>query len=115
MGITKENAKDFIGKWCLHDENRTGHYTKLFVNDIKEVKTGLDDGDERSLMIEYSYDKKRWQYADLTLFDHGDFIVSPFKEIKPEENEKAESSNDMKDDHHASSWFWKSVSRCEND
>jgi len=87
----------------------------FFVNDIKEVKTDYDLDSEKSLMIEYSYDKKRWQYADLTLFGHGDFIVSPFKEIKSDENEKSESGDDMKDDRHASSWFWKSVSSCEND
>lgn len=112
MGITRENAKTFIGKWCLHDENRTGRYTKLFVSDIKKVQVGPAANGYDTLMIEYSYDKKRWHYADLSLFEHGDFIVSPFKEI--ETDDEAPRLVPSYDNSH-SPYFWESVTRCAND
>lgn len=100
MKLNGENASKFIGKWCLWDKNHIGQYDKLFINDVK------------SNLVEYSYDKKSWQYADLSLFDHGDLIVSPFKEIKT--NDGASQDNQSNATSH-SSYFLESVTRCAND
>lgn len=103
MGITRENASKFIGKWCLWDRYHTGQYDKLFINDVKND------------FVEYSYDKKSWQYADLSLFDQGDLVVSPFKEIKEIETDDEAPRVIPSYATNNSSYFWESVTKCAND
>ena len=44
---------------------------KLFINDVQND------------LVEYSYDKKSWNYTDVCNFEHGHLVECPFKEISP--------------------------------
>lgn len=64
-----KTVDELVGKWCLWDKYCTGDYIKLFINNVQND------------LVEYSYDKKSWNYADVCKFEHGYLVECPFKEI----------------------------------